>query len=677
MEDEEEQETAVEEKDKDKDEVPNSLLDADKHSKDSSQHMELDVKEENLGPVSSVPENPEVIRPEHDMDENDAMLNASVPSHEELTLKKEEFPVKQEVLSPPKPSENLIPAEDGKNQGLNVDVENSGYLLQRKTFGGCSEPDCNSKASLSDVKDIDSRATKASSDTGKDAVTGIIPRDNFVEDADGGQNSQEKIMQSGMEPRVDVKQKQSRTRSLSPSAEIKDGNKRPAITCAFFAQGWCIRGSSCSFLHIKDSVNNTDQGVEGNLVTAHQKRELKLEKGVKENVDRSRTNDGEASPSWHSSREKEKFPMRDSLFPENRSAFNTSNNYFGSNLSSFSSREEGMAAIRNHHMYRGYTSREDFSSSLGASAWDSQKVLNSEKEYHAHKSTFSSGWEDLHLVGSSKVPPHANGYKQKTGSYDWEPSVPFRPSFFITSMNVSSPGDLYDPLRDSIEIPNIGDGSLKAFLIRGSSIQASSQVRTYDDSAAVGKHMSDHNDDKSSVSSHNKFYENEPNRSSVPRGNDSLATKTEITSGTCANYHNDNIDVGQHAFGVEDRMETAKKQTEHDVMHHGDGSEHIKKRIAMDNKIHEMEVDFSTDSSVHKETKALKFFRATLVDLVKELLKPFWHEGRVSKDAHVLIVKKSVDKVINTLEPHQIPITEDNAKQYVSSCRPKIAKLVQ
>lgn len=328
-------------------------------------------------------------------------------------------------------------------------------------------------------------------------------------------------------------------------------------------------------------------------------------------------------------------------------------------------------------MYRGYTSREDFGSSLGATTLDSQKLLNSEKEYHAHKSTYSSDREDMHLVGSSRVPPHVNGYKLKTRSYDWEPSVPFRPSFFITSMNVSSPGDLYDPLRDSIEIPNIGDGSLKAFLIRGSSIQASSQVRTYDDSAAVGKHMSDLNDEKSSVSSHNKLYENEPNRSSVPRGNDCLGTKTEITSGTCENYHNGNIGVGQHAFGVEDRMETSKKRTEHDAMHHGDGSDHIKKRVAKDDKIHEMEVDFQPDSSVHKETKALKFFRATLVDLVKELLKPFWHEGRLSKDAHVLIVKKSVDKVVSTLEPHQIPTTEDNAKHYISSCRPKIAKLVQ
>lgn len=358
--------------------------------------------------------------------------------------------------------------------------------------------------------------------------------------------------------------------------------------------------------------------------------------------------------------------MRDSLFPESRSAFNASNNYFTSNHSSYSSRAEGMTANRNQHMYRGFSN-----------ALCSQKLLNSEKEYHALKSTFSSEREDLPLVGSSRVPPHSNGYKLKTCSNNWEPSVPFRPSFFITSMNVSSPGDLYDPLRDSIEIPNIGDGSLKAsLLIRGSSIQASSQARTCDDSAAVGKHMSDLNDDKSSVSSHNKFYENEPNRSSVPRGKDCLSTKTEITSGTCSNYQNGYVDVGQHTFSVEDTMETEKKRTEHDARHHGEGSGHKKRRVSKDNKIYEMDVDFQTDGSVQKETKAVKIFRAALVDLVKELLKPFWHEGRLSKDAHIVIVKKSVDKVVSTLEAHQIPTTEDTAKQYVSSCRSKIAKLV-
>lgn len=70
---------------------------------------------------------------------------------------------------------------------------------------------------------------------------------------------------------------------MSPSAEIKITNKRPKIICDFFAKGWCIRGSSCSFLHIKDTVDKTDQEAEADLVTAHQKRKLKVEEGISYN----------------------------------------------------------------------------------------------------------------------------------------------------------------------------------------------------------------------------------------------------------------------------------------------------------------------------------------------------------------------------------------------------------
>nr|KYP47853.1 Zinc finger CCCH domain-containing protein 27 [Cajanus cajan] len=447
-----------------------------------------------------------------------------------------------------------------------------------------------------------------------------------------------------------------RTRSLSPSAEIKDRNKRPRIVCDFFAKGWCIRGSSCSFLHIKDTVNNTDQEAEADLVTAHQKRELKVEEGVRENVERLRMNEQEASPSWHPSQEKQKFHLRDNLFPENRFAFSASNNYFSPNLPLNSTRADGMTTFWNQHMYKGYTSTvlsHSPNSSLVTQFPASSMSLSHQIPAQSGRS-FPFRQEDLPLVSSSRVSSFPTGYKSKICSYDWEPSVPFRPSFFITSMNVSSPGDLYDPLRDSIEIPNIGDGSLKAsLLIHGSNAQASSQVRAYGDSDVVGKHTSNLNDAKSSVSSHNKFCENETHKNCDPHEKDCFAPETEITSGTYLNNQNGKMGTGQHNFG----------------------SRHKKKRIGKDKKDHEMDVDFQTDGSMQKEPKALKIFRAALVDHVKELLKPAWHEGRLSKDAHIMIVKKSVDKVVSTLDPQQIP-TIDTAKQYVSSSRVKIAKLV-
>ncbi|XP_027366080.1 protein FRIGIDA-ESSENTIAL 1 [Abrus precatorius] len=673
--------------------------------------MEFEGQEKNLGPVSFVANCPEVMPPSnmHYIEGNDVMLKGSVPSCETPTLEKDEYYQKYEISSHPKSRENLTSVEEGKSQGLDVDIENAGSLLQRKTIGQYGEPSCNSKANLSGDNDSDSIATKTSNDTGKDMVIDCVPRDCLVEDVDSGRSSKNKTMQSEMELRDDVKQMTSRrTRSLSPSAKTKDGNKRAKIICDFFAKGWCIRGSSCSFLHIEDTVNNSDQEAEEDLVTTHQKRELKVEEGVRENVERSRMNEQEASPSCYPSQEKQNFLLRDNLFPENRFAFSASNNYFSPNLSSNPAHADGMNTIGNQHMYKGYTSSilshssnsslvtqfpaismplsHRISAQSGCSlpfsssfTLDSQKLLNKDKEYLTTKSTFSgSGREDLSLVSSSRVAPYSSGYKSKICSYDWDPSVPFRPSFFITSMNVSTPGDLYDPLRDSIEIPNIGDGSLKAsLLVHGSTVQASSQVQTCGDSAVVGKHMSDLNDDKSSVSSHNRFCENGPNKNCVPHENDCHVPETEITSGSYLNYHpNGKMSMGQHTFDVEDSTKKDIETTERDARHHGEGSGHKKKRVDRDKKNHEMDVDFQMDDSMQKESKALRNFRATLVDLVKELLKPAWHEGRLSKDAHIMIVKKSVDKVVSTLEPHQIPTSIDTAKQYVSSCRVKITKLV-
>jgi hypothetical protein len=58
-------------------------------------------------------------------------------------------------------------------------------------------------------------------------------------------------------------------------------------------------------------------------------------------------------------------------------------------------------------------------------------------------------------------------------------------------------------------------------------------------------------------------------------------------------------------------------------------------------------------------------------------LKPTWREGHLSKDAHNTIVKKTVEKVLSTLQPHQIPATVESIKQYLSSSQPKMAKLVE
>ncbi|MCL7026104.1 hypothetical protein MKW94_026746 [Papaver nudicaule] len=78
-----------------------------------------------------------------------------------------------------------------------------------------------------------------------------------------------------------------------------------------------------------------------------------------------------------------------------------------------------------------------------------------------------------------------------------------------------------------------------------------------------------------------------------------------------------------------------------------------------------------------KDPKGMRMFKFALVQFVKEILKPTWKEGQMSKEAHKTIVKKVVDKVSSTIQAAQIPQTQEKIDQYLSYSKPKLTKLVQ
>ncbi|KAE8782549.1 zinc finger CCCH domain-containing protein 36 [Hordeum vulgare] len=80
------------------------------------------------------------------------------------------------------------------------------------------------------------------------------------------------------------------------------------------------------------------------------------------------------------------------------------------------------------------------------------------------------------------------------------------------------------------------------------------------------------------------------------------------------------------------------------------------------------------DGSIDEKTRDFRFH---LAEHVKELLKPIWKEGNLSKDAHKLIVKKSVDKVLASVELHQVPATKELITGYITTAGTKIEKLVK
>ncbi|EMS64902.1 hypothetical protein TRIUR3_35462 [Triticum urartu] len=83
------------------------------------------------------------------------------------------------------------------------------------------------------------------------------------------------------------------------------------------------------------------------------------------------------------------------------------------------------------------------------------------------------------------------------------------------------------------------------------------------------------------------------------------------------------------------------------------------------------------DTLVKAFERTKDYFRIHLAEHVKELLKPIWKEGKLSKDAHKLIVKKSVDKVLATVDLHQVPATKELITDYITMSGTKIEKLVK
>lgn len=52
------------------------------------------------------------------------------------------------------------------------------------------------------------------------------------------------------------------------------------MVCDFFSKGWCIKGSSCRFVHKRDHMTVSSQYVEGHLNAAEEKTKLVNGKGT-------------------------------------------------------------------------------------------------------------------------------------------------------------------------------------------------------------------------------------------------------------------------------------------------------------------------------------------------------------------------------------------------------------
>ncbi|XP_020215587.1 zinc finger CCCH domain-containing protein 38 isoform X1 [Cajanus cajan] len=78
-----------------------------------------------------------------------------------------------------------------------------------------------------------------------------------------------------------------------------------------------------------------------------------------------------------------------------------------------------------------------------------------------------------------------------------------------------------------------------------------------------------------------------------------------------------------------------------------------------------------------KDVKGIRAFKFSLVEFVKELLKPTWKDGKIAKEDYKAIVKKVTDKVTGTVQRGHIPQTQEKIDRYLSLSKPKVNKLIQ
>ncbi|XP_062095753.1 protein FRIGIDA-ESSENTIAL 1 isoform X2 [Humulus lupulus] len=578
--------------------------------------------------------------------------------------------------------------------------------------------------------------------------------------------SQYEIKQTVFQSCNDEKRKVSRlaaseieTRSHSPGAEIMDQNKRPAVICDFYAKGWCIKGSSCRFLHVKDRLNSGLPRSVGDGV-AENKVEVQFE-GLRETTQKSR------SPSFHDalapsvgnnsafpllpssesikplerleskgshdisempkfvSFQREVFPLsfkdigresknqirpandysgHSSLTNRDGPVFNNSSrpeyavsssgniissaNYRFINPPSHSRSTEEPTSIQSQHKHNNQTltsQSPDLSSSnslLNTGMLSSNRISSWTESslplsYSSVNPSPLGPRSSLFLQSSSRYsgsePDNLPSTNHKSHSNDWEPSVPFQPSFLVRSM-LSSTGSQYDPLRDVVELSKLGDISLRAsYYSQGSSIVNTLHPQKHGEVVPEAPDLAC-NDDMKSVSSHNTYQGKMLGKNCQTQGKDMQATELKV-AGTSTGRKKGSAPKQKNSLGSKDITE-ATSDGRHQSQRHGPyGSLHVKADRLGQKK--EKVAGHSVEGVLErKESKAQQQFRAALIDFVKELLKPKWSEGNLSKDAHKKIVKKSVEKVLSTLQPEQIPPSVELVKQYLASFRPKLEKLV-
>ncbi|CAH8264651.1 unnamed protein product [Arabidopsis lyrata] len=500
-------------------------------------------------------------------------------------------------------------------------------------------------------------------------------------------------------------------KSFFPGGEGNEPEqKRAALPCKFFAKGWCFNGVSCKFLHVKENSNCFSQQLAENSMAGNGGIRSDLERRIldsKEGVRVSQLSENgmtslhtrddisfvnpPGSQRVFSSMSFVNPPGSQRVFPvSNEMRFMPSFENIGreSLKQTYGDVTDNRSLVINNS--NSFTLRSSFvhehrpsissylKTDMGSSgpAWTGS--LSSSVPMNERASTVGHFENGNNISGSGSLPTlqgiavssdkgaegNTTSNKKKVSSDDWEPSEPFKASFTIPPYILPSSDALYDPFTD---IENLGgDRALNASLSsKGEHARKNSRQQKDGDSASGPQAREIKNDDKSSSCSQNQHQETvtrsleahgvvEGVATSVVDQNDATTPSKEISS----------------AAAAENRVVLKRsKPAGHDSWHRSDGSSY-KKTMKSD----EIDGEVRSDAGM----KVMRQFRTAVVETVKEMLKPLWREGRLTKDVHNMIVKKAAEKVVSAaVQFHQVPTDTESVDQYLGLSATRIVKLVE
>lgn len=192
-------------------------------------------------------------------------------------------------------------------------------------------------------------------------------------------------------------------------------------------------------------------------------------------------------------------------------------------------------------------------------------------------------------------------------------------------------GDQYDPLFDSIEPSS---GSFKKH-------------------AQKQDHAADNSDIMKKLSSNHKVLDVEENNKQKEVG----------VVGATMSLENDE-------YG-----ETADAEV--GAVENGSPSDPDEDAMVAEGEIEIDQVKLEGKSKKSKDSRSMKLFKIAVANFVKEVLKPQWRQGNMSKEVFKTIVKKTVDKVSGAMKNHRVPKSQAKIDHYIDSSRRKLTQLVE